>query len=572
MTSNDYPLKRRSMLHAAAGVAAVSVASGCLGDDDDDPDDTADDSDDTADDTADDDDGDDTGAMPGEPVGDITIEVGELTNFPDVAQEVARSWEELGLDVSIQTDTWGPYVPRIYADNDFEHSAHSPWGSSPDRIDPDFFLSTYETDATLNISGYSNPELDDLISDQRSEFDPDARADIIADIQEILHRDLPEVTFVWQHATLPHNSAQWDITPTEFMGARTTATMTVLTAESVGDETRLIVGAQQELDAPNALAPDSNDLQFLFKYAYDTPFRVDLDGEAIPWAVEEFDEVDPGVLDLTLRDGMTFHDGEDVTAEDLKFTFDFLGGNTFPAYDSYTAPIVETTVETDLTARVELEAPNVAFINSALTFIKLLPKHIWEPIEEEEDEPINYNASVEDGDLVGSGPLRLTQWTGTELHYERFDDHFHQVDYDEFLFVNRASMEAVRSSFEAQEIHMTTSSPPPSVTEALGENDFIDITSAPGILQMKFSFDLAVAPFDDVDFRWALAKTVDPNRMSEVFYDGNADIGDGTLLHPRSDLTSDHLPQLEQDIDGARARLEDAGYSWDDDGNLLYPE
>lgn len=569
MKSSDYPLKRRSMIQAAAGVAAVSVASGCLGDDDDVDDTTADDSDD-GDDAVDD--TDDAPAEPGEPVGEITIEVGELTNFTDIAQEVGRSWEELGVDVSIQTDTWGPYVPRIYAENDYEHSAHSPWGSSPDRIDPDFFLSTYESDATLNIAGYSNPELDDLIAEQRAAFDPEERADIIADIQDILHRDLPEVTFVWAHATLPHNSAQWDITPTEFMGARTTATMSVLTAESVGDEDRLIVGAEQELDAPNPLAPDSNDLQFLFKYAYDTPFRVDLDGEAIPWAVEEFEEVEPGVLDLTLRDGMTFHDGESVTADDLKFTFDFLSGNSFPAYDGYVAPIENTEVETDLTTRVELESPNVAFINSALTFIKLLPEHIWAPIGEDEDEPINYNASVEDGDLVGSGPLRLTDWTGTELHYERYEDHFHQVDFDEFLFVNRASMEAVRSSFEAQEIHMTTSSPPPSVTEALAENDFIGVTSAPGILQMKFSFDLASEPFDDVDFRWALAKTVDPQRIADVFYDGNADIGDGTLLHPLSELTSDHLPQLEQDIDGARARLEDAGYSWDDDGNLLHPE
>ncbi|ARS90200.1 ABC transporter substrate-binding protein [Natrarchaeobaculum aegyptiacum] len=509
------------------------------------------------------------GAAAGERVGPLTLEVGQNTNFPDVAQEVARQWGELGVEFEIETDTWGPYVPRIYSDNEFENVAHSPWGSSPDRIDPDFFLSTYRSDSVQNIPGYENEEYDELFREQRAAYDPEERTEIISEMQEILHEDLPEITYLWVQATLPVNSRLWDITPTEFVGARTTGSMTVLTAEPLEDERQLVVGGEQELDAPNPLAPDSNDVQYLFKLAYDTPMRVGLDGEVTEWAVEDVEEVDEETLDLTLREGMTFHDGEPVTAEDLAFTFNFLSEYNFPSFDAYTADIDGAETETDLTVRVELDGPNVAFVNSALTFINLLPEHIWADVPDQADEPVNWNADVDD--LVGSGPLEITEWTGTELQYEAFDDHFEPVAYDEFIFVNRASMEAIRSDFEAENIHMTTSSPPISVTEDLAENDYIEMSNAPGVLQQKFSFDLSTPPFDDKAFRQALLLAVDTDRLSDIFWDGYTDIGDGTLLHPRSELTSDHLPQAEQDLEEARTVLEDAGYTLED-GVLYYPE
>src|SRR3546814_1594336 len=46
--------------------------------------------------------------------------------------------------------------------------------------------------------------------------------------------------------------------------------------------------------------------------------------EVIPWAAESWKRIDDQTWDVTLRDGMEFHDGKPVTVEDLKFTLDFL--------------------------------------------------------------------------------------------------------------------------------------------------------------------------------------------------------------------------------------------------------
>lgn len=509
-------------------------------------------------------------AEPGEQVGTLTIEAGQLTYFPDLAQEMKNQWSQIGVEFEVKTSTWGPYVPRIYVDNEFTDIAHSPWGSSPDRIDPNFHLSTYTSDSSLNISGYENPEYDEIFQNQQAAYDEADRDRYIGQLQTILREDLPEIVINWPKATLPVNTRLWDIKPTTFIGARTTGTMTVLTAEPQADVQRLVVGAEQELTAPNPLAPGSNDVQYLFKLAYDTPSRVGLDGNPQNWAVENYEAVDDSTIDMTLRDGQQFHDGEALTAEDLKFTFDFLTEYSFPKYDPFLSGVTGVEQQTDLTVRVSLDAPNVGFLSSGMTFMNILPKHIWESVPDQVEEPVNYNMPVEE--MVGSGPLKIENKTTEELQMVRNDDHFYDLPYEEFVFVNRASTEAIRADFVEQNIHMTTSSPSPSVTNALAERDYISKSVAPSVLQMKFSFDLASQPFDDIAFREALLAATDATKISQLFFDGEANEADGTILHPEHDWGRDDLePVGAADVESAKQVLRDAGYSYDNDGNLHYP-
>lgn len=539
---SDDSLTRRRLL--SGGVATVALLAGCS-------------------------EGGGPGGSNGERVEAQTIEAGTFTNFPEVAREVGKQWGELGVDFSVETSTWGPFVPRVYVDNDFEDAAHTPWGSSPDRVDPNFHLSTYTSDSSLNISGYENEEYDELFRKQSAAYDPAERAEYVAEMERILHEDLPEIVVVWPKATLPINSAKWDIQPTEFIGARTTGTMSVLTATPTGGTDRLVVGAQQELSAPNPLAPSSNDVQYLFKFVYDTPRRIGLDGTPENWAVESFETLEKTTIDMTLREGMTWHDGEDVTAEDLKFTFDFLTEYEFPKFQPYLSDVESATVRGDRTVRVQLADPDVAFLSSAMTFMNILPKHVWETVPEEVDQPVNYNMPAEE--MVGSGPLQLAAVDESEMRLERFDDHFRPPEFEEFVYVNRASMEAIRADFVEQNIHMTTSSPPPSVTNALAERPYITKSTAASVLQMKFSFDLSKRPYSDPAFRRALLQATDAEKIAGIFYDGEADMADGTLVHPQLDVGAEGLePVGTADVEGAKRTLRDAGYTFEN-GSLRYP-
>jgi len=261
---------------------------------------------------------------PGAKVGPQTLEVGETTELPDVAQQLANQWSKIGVDWSLETYSFGSMIGRVYNDEgDFEDAATTPWGSSPDRIDPNFYLSTLTSESGVNIAGYSNDRYDELFTKQQAAPEESQRNEYIKEMQTILHEDMPQLNVAWPKSVFPLNSRLWDIQATNFIGARPTGTMTVISAEptSANDSGRLVCGGQQTLNVPNPVSPSSNDLQYLLKLAYDTPRRIGLDGEAQGTGrFESFEYQDETTIDMTLREGMTFHDGESVTADDLEFS------------------------------------------------------------------------------------------------------------------------------------------------------------------------------------------------------------------------------------------------------------
>ena len=78
-----------------------------------------------------------------------------------------------------------------------------------------------------------------------------------------------------------------------------------------------------------------------------------------PELAESFEQLDDVTYEARLRKGVMFHDGSEMTAEDVKYTFDRLtkegamGGQTSPR-QSLLGPLVETSVVDELTVRFKL--------------------------------------------------------------------------------------------------------------------------------------------------------------------------------------------------------------------------
>lgn len=63
---------------------------------------------------------------------------------------------------------------------------------------------------------------------------------------------------------------------------------------------------------------------YLMKLVYDSLLELDADNIPQPWLAESMAVSEDGtVYTLTLRDGITWHDGEPLTAEDVRFTFEY---------------------------------------------------------------------------------------------------------------------------------------------------------------------------------------------------------------------------------------------------------
>lgn len=132
-----------------------------------------------------------------------------------------------------------------------------------------------------------------------------------------------------------------------------------------------------------------------------TPIQL---GNQIPWLAEsmEFNE-EGNVLTITLRNDVTFSDGEKFDADDVVFTFLLMRDN--PAANYTARPITDAKKIDDTTAEITFDGPQLAYIE-AIGNIQMLPEHIWkdlDPIEAVIEEPI------------GTGPYVLDQF-GEQLY------------------------------------------------------------------------------------------------------------------------------------------------------------
>lgn len=552
-STESYP--RREIL-STAGAATFAISAGCLGDDGD----------------GEDDGGDDAGGGPGERVPPLDVEAGENANFVDVGRQFSNEWaENLGLEINFNTYEWATYAGTIYGEGDFEHIAHTPHGSRPSRLSPHYYYFMYSSEGQPYGKDFANPEWDELWTQYHTSFDDEERLEASHQLQELFREHVPALVYCYPELTLAYNSRLWEMEPTPFLNLRPTAQMSYFDAVPKTDEQTLVAGGGWAMEAANPLGLDSGGTQITATYQYDTLTKFTTDGELIPWAMESFQQLDEDRLEITLRDDLEFTDGEPLTAEDAAWTFNFYVENDFPSISPLVVNVAGAEATGEYEFILEFETPDNAVMPNYGPQLPLLPKHLWQEISEEYENPAEWEADADD--LVGSGPFIMTQWDPHEVIYEVNGDHFYDIAYEEFVFTNIPSDEALRAAFVDEDIHATSEAGlgTAMVRELEGE-DHLEVVSVSDYMHMKFDLKLDKPPFDDRAFREAMLLGVDLERLIDILWDGRATIANGSLVPPEHDEFNSDVPQLEPDIEEARQILEDAGYTWDDDGRLRYPE
>ena len=124
--------------------------------------------------------------------------------------------------------------------------------------------------------------------------------------------------------------------------------------------------------------------------------------EVVPALAESYDlDEDTNTYTFHLRDGVTWHDGEPFTAEDVKFTIEAIMNpdNESEIFSNY-EDVEKIEVIDEHTVSFKLKEPNVAF--PEYMTIGILPKHLLEGKDMQEDE--YFRAPV------GTGPYKFTAW------------------------------------------------------------------------------------------------------------------------------------------------------------------
>ncbi|BCM24959.1 peptide-binding protein [Methyloradius palustris] len=105
---------------------------------------------------------------------------------------IQRRLKEIGIDAKIRSLEWASFVGRFIKTGDFDVVVLG-WGLS---LDPDQFNiwhSSQQAPGKFNFIGYSNPEVDKLLEQGRTELNTEKRTEIYHEFAKVLYDDSPIV-------------------------------------------------------------------------------------------------------------------------------------------------------------------------------------------------------------------------------------------------------------------------------------------------------------------------------------------------------------------------------------------
>ncbi len=109
------------------------------------------------------------------------------------------------------------------------------------------------------------------------------------------------------------------------------------------------------------------------------------------------------VWTFQIRPNITWQDGEPCTAEDVKFTFDYIMENQLGMYTSYCDLIKKVEVIDPLTVRFVCSKPKANMLGLVLFVV---PKHVWSKVPGKEAGTSFQN----DPPIIGNGPFQCVEW------------------------------------------------------------------------------------------------------------------------------------------------------------------
>ncbi len=308
-------------------------------------------------------------------------------------------------------------------------------------------------------------------------------------------------------------------------------------------ETRTTMDPQGENDQPSAQVR---------AHIYDTLIHQTPDLELEPGLATDWEQVDDVTWEFELREGVYFHNGEEFTAEDVKFTYERLIDPEMASDSAFLLDMLaDIEVVDDYTIKLELEEPFTPLLSHlSHTSTSILN----ETAVEEAGEDYGITTSI------GTGPYVFSDWvSGDYITLERNDDYWGEeanIEQLTFRTVEEITVRAIEVETGGVDIAFDV---PPVDVERLEEDPAVNIIQSETLSTTYLGFNADQEPFDDVRVRQAINHAVDTDPIVDQVYEGQASRASG----PISELVWGANPDLEPyeyDPDKAQELLEEAGY------------
>ena len=320
------------------------------------------------------------------------------------------------------------------------------------------------------------------------------------------------------------------------------------------DKEAILIAAQGS--EPDQLDPHMTSAYASFQVlenVYDTLVQPAADLSMEPALAESWEISDDNLTwTFTLRDGVTFHNGRELVADDVVYSFERiiaegLNGWRFGAVESVIAPDDSTVVIT-----LTQPSPNLLVSIGGFKGMAIVPQEI-----------------VEDGTIgtnpVGTGPFRFVSQSPDEgivleknPDYWRADEGLPRLDGIRFTQIPDAGTKL--TALRTGEVHWIDAVPPQDI-ESLSNESGITVGRVPGGDYHYFALNQNREPFGDVRVRQALATAIDRDEIAEAAQFGAATANQTAIPESNAAWYFDYAPYERGDVEAAQDLLDEAGVS-----------
>ncbi len=258
---------------------------------------------------------------------------------------------------------------------------------------------------------------------------------------------------------------------------------------------------------------------------------------------------------ITLKDGVKFSDGKDVTSADVIYSMErLLDPDSALFGGSALRPILDKSGIT----KVDDRTVEVKLKQAVSNFKEVLCAYTFGIV------PVGYERF--DGDpttQIGTGPYMLKEFEVGKKSVHVKNPYYWDAGkpwFDEIHIIDFADADASVNALLADQIDAVADIPAASVGQIEGTDGYAVLNSAGGSWLTIF---MAVdqEPFTDVRVRQAMRLIVDRDAMLEQVFAGYGSIANDLFAPLDAVYIGDELPQRKQDIEAAKALLAEAGKS-----------
>ncbi|MBQ2651042.1 MAG: ABC transporter substrate-binding protein [Clostridia bacterium] len=295
----------------------------------------------------------------------------------------------------------------------------------------------------------------------------------------------------------------------------------------------------------------SDDGQMAAEPCYDSLFIVSSTGTR--WYLAE--SLEPTADDgchwqMKLKDGLTWHDGEAITADDVVWTVKMLqnkdNAGKVSQYVEYDGRQIVVEKVDDLTVSITLEVPYSAF-ESEFGRIKVLPEHVFggETYIKEMTDELNL--------CIGSGPFKFKEYIeGEAIVYERYDDYYGgKPMLDQVIIKMMPDLSAQEAALQTGEISMMRVTSQAKLDKYKADDDYTVYSIPEGRLNyMAFNYQCDIWKNPDARKAVCLALNVD-----EIILGG---YGSEELALPAKNFCSPENFYYNNEMEGYQQNIEEA--------------